>query len=92
MFRSISLNYAKSRAKSLDVDVRPLLLARAERDRLNDGEIAAVHVLLLAQSGYSATEFRCLLLGVKRTFLQLATMSVIDPKRTCAFDICCYAK
>jgi hypothetical protein len=43
MFRSISLNYAKSWAKSLDLDVQPLLLARAERDRLNDGEIAAVH-------------------------------------------------
>jgi len=35
--------------------------------------------LLLAQSGHSATEFQCPLLGVKRTFLQLTSMSVIDP-------------
>src|SRR5215472_13510560 len=38
--------------------------------------------LLLAQSGHSETEFQCPLLGVERTFLQLASMSVIDPKRT----------
>jgi hypothetical protein len=31
------------------------------------------------------------LLGVKRTFLQLATMSVIDPKWTLAAQNCCSA-
>ena len=39
---------------------------------------------LLAQSGHRAAEFQCLLLGVKRTFLQLAWMSAFDPKRTWA--------
>src|SRR5215470_13067599 len=37
---------------------------------------------LLARSGHSATEFQCPLLGVKRTFLHLASMSAFDPKRT----------
>jgi hypothetical protein len=36
----------------------------------------------LAQSGHFVTEFRCPLLGVKRTFFQLAPMSAFDPKRT----------
>src|SRR6516164_8561125 len=37
---------------------------------------------LLAQSGHSTTEFRCLLLGVKRTLVGGAAMSAFDPKRT----------
>ena len=40
--------------------------------------------LLLAQSGHSATEFQCLLLGVKRTSRGRAPMSAFDPKRTSA--------
>jgi hypothetical protein len=36
---------------------------------------------LLAQSGHSTTEFQCPL-GVKRTLLQLTSMSTFDPKRT----------
>jgi hypothetical protein len=39
---------------------------------------------LLAQSGHGLMSVRCLLLGVKRTFLQVASMSVIDPNRTLA--------
>src|SRR6516165_5380011 len=35
-----------------------------------------------AQSGHSATEFQCPLLGVKRTLLGGAPMSAFDPKRT----------
>ena len=42
---------------------------------------------LLAQSGYFTTEFQCPLLGVKRTFLQAASMSAFDPKRTFVRDI-----
>src|SRR6516164_7502258 len=34
---------------------------------------------LLAQSGHSTTEFRCLLLGVKRTWCGLEAMSAYDP-------------
>ena len=37
----------------------------------------------MAQSGHPATLNQCPLSGVKRTFFQLAAMSVIDPKRTC---------
>src|SRR6516162_8571843 len=37
---------------------------------------------LLAQSGHPATEFRCPLLGVKRTLIGRARMSDYDPKRT----------
>src|SRR5215471_3202471 len=39
--------------------------------------------LLLAQSGHSTVEFRCPLLGVKRTSRGHRTMSAFDPKRTC---------
>jgi len=35
--------------------------------------------LLLAQSGHSVTEFRCPLLGVKRTLVGDAAMSAFDP-------------
>ena len=48
--------------------------------------------LLLAQSGYFATEFRCPLLGVKRTLCGRAAMSAFDPKRTSAIGICCDAQ
>src|SRR5262249_36194303 len=41
-----------------------------------------VECLLLAQSGHSVTEFRCPLLGVKRTLIGSASMSAFDPKRT----------
>ena len=37
---------------------------------------------LLAQSGHSAAEFQCPLLGVKRTSDRGASMSAFDPKRT----------
>ena len=40
--------------------------------------------LLLAQSGHFAAEFRCPLLGVKRTLVGDAAMSAFDPKRTSA--------
>jgi len=39
---------------------------------------------LLAQSGHQTALNRCPLLGVKRTLLQLTSMSVIDPKQTLA--------
>ena len=42
----------------------------------------AVECPLLAQSGHSMTEFRCPLLGVKRTLLGHCGMSAFDPKRT----------
>ena len=35
--------------------------------------------LLLAQSGHSATEFQCPLLGVKRTSSRRRPMSAFDP-------------
>jgi hypothetical protein len=38
--------------------------------------------LRLAQSGHFAIEFRCPLLGVKRTLVGDAAMSAFDPKRT----------
>jgi len=38
--------------------------------------------LLLAQSGHSATEFQCPLLGVQRTSRKTPGMSANDPKRT----------
>jgi hypothetical protein len=38
--------------------------------------------LVLAQSGHSQAEDHFPLSGVKRRFLQLASMSVVDPKRT----------
>src|SRR6516162_8239598 len=34
---------------------------------------------LLAQSGHVTRTYRCPLLGVKRTFLELTTMSAFDP-------------
>jgi len=51
------------------------------RDRVNRLFAACIY-LLLAQSGHSATEFQCLLLGVKRTLILSAAMSAFDPKRT----------
>jgi hypothetical protein len=39
-------------------------------------------LLLLALNGHAGELNQCQLSGVKRTFLQLAAMSVIDPKRT----------
>src|SRR5262249_8748543 len=48
--------------------------------------------LLLAQSRHSTTEFQCPLLGVKRTFIQPASMSAIDPKRTFDPEGRCNAK
>src|SRR5262249_46594124 len=36
---------------------------------------------LLAQSGHLAAEFRCPLLGVKRTLIGHGLMSAFDPKR-----------
>jgi hypothetical protein len=47
--------------------------------------------LLLAQSGHFTAESQCPLLGVKRTFRQLASMSAFDPKRTFAAPVCCDA-
>src|SRR5215469_3006566 len=47
-------------------------------------EMRVVECPLLAQSGHSTTEFQCPLLGVKRTFLELVSMSAFDPKRTSA--------
>ena len=48
--------------------------------------------LLLAQSGHSTVEFRCPLLGVKRTLPEPAPMSAFDPKRTFGPEDCCHAK
>ena len=61
------------------------LVARgAELPELRRGAAYLAHVeqprqcLLLAQSGHPNTFNQCPLLGVKRTSLQLASMSVID--------------
>jgi len=55
----------------------------------NDGTFAwvgrqSVACPLLAQSGHRDGLNQCLLSRVKRTLVQLASMSVIDPKRTLA--------
>ena len=42
---------------------------------------SAARCPLLAQSRHHAAKFQCPLTGVKRTFLQLVLMSVIDPNR-----------
>jgi hypothetical protein len=47
---------------------------------------------LLARSGLLNAINRCLLSGVKRTLLQLTSMSAFDPKRTFAPKICCDAQ
>src|SRR5262249_27833036 len=44
--------------------------------------IDALECPLLAQSGHSTIEFRCPLLGVKRTLAGDVAMSAFDPKRT----------
>jgi hypothetical protein len=47
---------------------------------------------LLAQSGHPDTLDQCPLLGAKRTFLQLTSMSAFDPKRTSTVQDCCCAR
>src|SRR6516162_5464857 len=44
----------------------------------------AAECALMAQSGHSNRAPQCLLLGVKRTFPQLTTMSIIDAADGCA--------
>ena len=47
-----------------------------------DIEFRRRYVRFLAQSGHFATEFQCLLLGVKQTSGEAASMSAFDPNRT----------
>src|SRR5262249_17135842 len=46
----------------------------------------------LAQSGHRTVEFRCLLLGVKRTLSGHALMSAFDPKGTLAPCFCSHSR
>src|SRR6516165_1424549 len=52
----------------------------------------ALECLLLAQSGHFTTEFRCPLLGVKRTWRRPSPRSAFDPKRTSGARFCCDAQ
>ena len=65
-------------AKALGIEVPPTLLATADNDVLR----RSAECLLLAQSGHSTVEFRCPLLGVKRTLTGRPSVSASDPKRT----------
>ena len=86
-----------ARAAGCDCYV-PELAARANywRNSSEHAPIAAIdrctaECPLLAQSGHSATEFQCPLLGVKRTLPKRPPMSAFDPKRTWAARDCCRA-
>ena len=54
--------------------------------------IAPTNVCFWHKSGHSTTEFRCPLLGVKRTLHGLVAMSAFDPKRTLGDPVCCDAQ
>src|SRR6516165_7762514 len=70
-------------ARSFDAAALATLTRRAE-DIVWAGPYAECP--LLAQSGHSTTEFRCPLLGVKRTCKVSGSMSAFDPKRTWAAE------
>src|SRR6516225_6139192 len=58
------------------------LITQSAELRLITTFFRSAECLLLAQSGHFATEFQCLLLGVKRTSRGHAPMSAYDPRRT----------
>ena len=68
--------------KGVGLTVPPSLhLPARRRDRITL-YFAAMHFVRFAQSRHFATEFQCLLLGVKQTFPQFTSKYAFDPKRT----------
>src|SRR6516165_342165 len=71
--------------------VMPREFEHLPRQAINHNE-QPLECPLLAQSRHPASEFRCPLLGVKRTSVATSPMSAFDPKRTLAVKICCDAQ
>src|SRR5215467_8741563 len=69
-------------AEDIVAPTNPLANSEPSTQRRSKPIDAVDQCPLLAQSGHRVVEFRCPLLGVKRTLRRRTPMSAFDPKRT----------